>query len=296
MVQAQKITLRVIRGGTSYLMTDYARLYQVMGAGLAPLHRIQQRGPLQHGITDRGFRLDARNLRLLFYFTRKDEAFFNNREMLTRIFAPSDNPLTLRFDLANGERRQIEGHARALDLNTDPSRPTYQNFAVDIICPDPTFYDPTDFIITLESSYSGTANQVPMPVPMFVGSSELGASEVISYNGSFREFPYLIRIYGQITDPIVTNNSTGEVLDFTGTTIADGDYYDIDLRYSYKTVKDNNGANKIADLTDASDLATWHLATSDEVIDGINSITVSGSSINSNAKVVIRYYERFLGW
>jgi hypothetical protein len=48
-------------------------------------------------------------------------------------------------------------------------------------------------------------------------------------------------------------------LDFAGTTIAAGDWYEIDLRYGVKTIKDSNGVNKISALSANSNLATFRL-------------------------------------
>lgn len=287
--------LTVIRGSNSYKMTDYARLYGIMGAGMAPLHRIETRGPLQHGSTDRGFRLDPRQMRLLFYFTRAGGAFWDNRDSLISIFSPSDSPLILRFDLGNGARRQIKGHALPFGMNTDPGKPNYQTLAVDVVCNNPLFYDPTTKSKIFAGSFSGDTLQVPMSVNMFVGSSTLDLTKAINYAGSFRSYPFLIRISGMITDPKITNEATGEILDFTGTTIADGSYYDIDLRHSHKTVVDENDTNKIDDLTAESDIATWHLATEQEVSGGVNSIVVEGSSINSNTEILMQWYEYYLG-
>jgi hypothetical protein len=89
--------------------------------------------------------------------------------------------------------------------------------------------------------------------------------------------------------------TTGEVLDFTGTTIGAGEWYELDLRYGYKTVLDNSGANVVSDLSSDSDLATWHLATDPEAAGGINSITVTGSAVTEATSVHLVWFERYLG-
>lgn len=120
------------------------------------------------------------------------------------------------------------------------------------------------------------------------------ASKTITYTGSFRAFP-VITILGPITDPVLTNVSTGEDLDFTGITIAGGDSYTIDCRFGYKTVKNAAGTNKIADLSSGSDLATFHLGADPEVSDGANAFTLTGTGTDSNTQVTVAYYERFVG-
>lgn len=120
------------------------------------------------------------------------------------------------------------------------------------------------------------------------------ASKTITYTGSFLTYP-IITITGPITDPVLTNVSTGEDLDFTGVTIAGGDTYTIDCRFGYKTVKNAAGVNKIADLTAASDLATFHLGADPEVSGGANAFTLTGTGTDANTTVTIAYNERFVG-
>jgi hypothetical protein len=117
----------------------------------------------------------------------------------------------------------------------------------------------------------------------------------MQYDGDVASFPSIIRITGPITNPVITNQSTGEKLDFTGTTIAGGDYYDIDLRYGLKTIVDASGNDVFSDLTSDSDHATWHIAADDEVTDGINTVRVQGSSITASTKIEINYLNRYGG-
>ena len=293
-MHAENIIISVIRGNNTYLLDDYAKVYGIYGLGPANLRRLITRGPLQHGDTDRGFRLEARTIRLMMYFMETDD-YWGRRNDLVEIFAPTVSDLVLRFDLANGNRRHINAHALGFPMNTNPSEPGYQKINVDLRCADPSFFDPVTKSVSFAVSYGSNSMQVPLGIPWMVGSSLLDQTKTINYTGSWKSYPHLIRIYGQITSPVITNLATGEKLDFTGVTIADGDYYDIDLRYSYKTVKDKTGVNKIADLTTDSDLSSWHLAAMPEISDGNNAIHATGTSINSNTEILIQYYDRFSG-
>lgn len=114
------------------------------------------------------------------------------------------------------------------------------------------------------------------------------ASKTINNGGTYAALP-IVYLVGPIEDPVLTNTTTGEVLDFTGITIASGDTYIIDCRYGYKTVKNAAGTNKIADLTATSDLATFHLKPGD------NAFTLAGTSVNANTQVTINFYPRYVG-
>lgn len=127
-----------------------------------------------------------------------------------------------------------------------------------------------------------------------VSDGGYAASKTIAYAGSWRAYP-VVTIEGPITDPVLTNTSTGDKLDFTGTTISSGDTYTIDCRYGFKTVKDAAGTNKIADLSSDSDLATFHLAPDPEVSSGNNALTLTGTGTDANTEVTVAYNERHVG-
>jgi phage-related protein len=135
---------------------------------------------------------------------------------------------------------------------------------------------------------------VPTVIPMTVGASTIDTSQSATYAGSFLSYP-IIRITGPITDCIITNTSTGEILDFTGLTIAAGDYREIDCSFEHKTVVDSSGVNKLSDLVEGSDLATFHIADDLEVLSGVNSISVSGSAVTLATRIDITYFTRFIG-
>lgn len=289
--------LSLIRGGTAYPLDDgtYALLTGDDGWGMAPLHRLQERGPQQHGDTDKGFRLDPRIGRLVLFLKGSSrEDLYIKRQTLLDLFAPGDEALKLRWELS--DTKQIDCYYIG-DMNMSGSdrKGFSQEVVITFKAPDPTFYNPTAEARTFNLGGASDALVVPMEVPMVVGASTLDSTTVITYTGNWRSYPHLIRITGPITDCIITNNTTGEVLDFTGVTISAGDYYELDLRYGQKTVVDSNGNNKIADLTDDSDLATWHLASTREVTGGINSINVAGTSVTEATTVEITYYVRYLG-
>lgn len=113
------------------------------------------------------------------------------------------------------------------------------------------------------------------------------ASASISYAGTADEYP-ILTLTGPVTSPIVTNGATGDVLDFTGYTLAASTTLTIDLRYGYKTVTDSAGVNRIDELTSDSDLTTWRL------VSGTNAISFEGGSTSGATALQISYYNRYL--
>lgn len=285
------MTLELIRGGTAYSLDDgtYCKWTGDDGWGIAPLHRLTERGPLQHGDTDRGYRLDPRVGQLaLIILADTEDAMYAARDTLMGLFAPTA-PLALRWTLA-GRTRQIDVNlVGGMTMSSTERGVWAQKVAVTLRAPDPTFYDPAGEAVTFALGGGGDALVIPMVVPMVVGASVIDASAAVANAGNWLSYPHLIRITGPIEDCVITNETTGEVLDFAGVTIAGGDHYDLDLRYGYKTVVDATGANKIADLTAGSDLATWHLQPGD------NSLRVTGINATEATRVDISFFLRYLG-
>lgn len=263
------------------------------GLGAAPVSRVSERGAQQHGDTDLGFYLQPRIFTLLLLIKTNDPAdFWNQREQLITWFAPYNSPV-IRFALKNGKTRDIACHYigdLAMPDDSDDSLAFVQKVAIQLKAGDPTLYDPEGRSITFGLAGGSDAFEIPTDIPTGIGASTLDQTTAITNNGNWRAYPHRIRITGSITDPVITNTTTGEKLDFTGTTISgSGDYYDIDVRPGRKSVTDQDGVNRVANLTDDSDLGTFHLRPGD------NSIQVTGTSVTEETGVEIAFFEHYLG-
>lgn len=287
----------LISRGVEYDLSDGEtyRLLDIDGLAHAATTRISERGPMQHGETDLGYRLQPRRILLALLARGGDEAaWLARREELMRILRASDRALALR--LRSGDvMRQIDCYltGEMSMVQEGGVMPRWQRVGLQLYCPDPTWYDPVP--TTLEySGGGGEGTMVPTPVPTFVGASDLDQTQVVQYAGTWESYP-VIRIVGPIEDAKIENTSTGEVLDFDGITIAAGHYYEIDCRYGRKSVTDDAGANRIADLAADSNLATFHIGAHPDVLNGINAIRASGLGVSSATRVRLTYYTRYVG-
>lgn len=290
-------TVSVLSRGVEYDLSDGADylLTGIDGIGHAAVRRLSERGPMQHGETDLGYRLQPRHIAVAIEARGGDRAaWLARREELMRILRASDRALSLR--LSRGAwQRQIDCYlAGEMAMAADNLlAPLWQRVAVELVAPDPTWYDPVP--TTLEySGGGGKGTMVPTPVPTFVGASDLDQTQVVNYAGTWETYP-VVRILGPIQDAKIENTSTGEVLDFDGITIAAGHYYEIDCRYGRKSVADGAGANKIADLAADSNLATFHIGAHPDVLNGVNAIRASGLGVSSATRVRLTYYTRYVG-
>ncbi len=266
------------------------------GFGMAPVERFESQGPLQHGATDEGYRLIPRNIQLLLAISGETwEQFYTKRSEILRLFKPSTRTGSLRW-VVGSLTRQIDCHyVDGMTFPTEDRIGLVQKIGFILRCPDPTWYDPVAKSYSFTMSEIGAGTPVPTPVPTPVGASSIAESLAISYTGTAISYPHVIRINGPIVNPVITNQSTGELLDLTGIALGTGQYIQFDLRYGYKTVVDHNGLNRISDLTDESDLSTFAMQPAPDVANGINTLAVTGSGTNDLTRIDIIYYDRFIG-
>lgn len=279
-----------ITRGVSYNISDYDsttgltfRYLGDQGFGLAPLHRITTRGPLQNGDSDIDFRLDPRIMQLPLMVVNESSAapvfqHYQIRRKLLDIFRPQDSGqimvqhLYILSGIVTPITRMIDVKVLGgLSFDVDPSS-YHVRTVVQLRAADPTWYEPTSSGLRSQTIYS---------------SGAINGNQTIIVGGNWPTFP-IIRLTGPITNPVITNSTLGQTITITGT-IAAGAYYDIDLEYGKKTVVDNGGVNRISTVSAASNLATWSLQSGNNVV----SITGTGATAATNA--VFQYYIRHIG-
>jgi hypothetical protein len=295
---------------TSYVLTatvggnefDFASegyfVLGTVGLGQSPVLRLETSGAQQHGATSRGFFLRPRNFALALGFeaTSRNEYWNTRRQDLVRLFRPNASPIQLKFTLPTSEVYQIDCHyIGGLDFPYTARVAYLESVTLELRAPDPTLYNPVESNEIFALGAGGSSFTVPLPIPWPIGASTLDVTRPIAYTGSWSAYP-IIRIVGPITNAKIENLTTEEVLDFTGTTITAGHWYEIDTRYGYKQVVDDLGNIVTDDLTDDSDLGTFHLEAPEGVVASkTNDIRVTGSSVTSATEVYMRYNTRYTG-
>ena len=264
------------------------------GWGMTGVRLFTSEGSQQIGSTYHGHRMKARIGVLIFQMpTSTLDDMYALREELQEIFNPLNN-VEVKFDLGYGVRRIAVHYLNDMTMPWLGELYAAQRVAVSLFCPDPLFYDPEARYVNFELGGAG-GTPVPTPVPTPSGQSKLDAVNIATTFGNYHSFPTLIRITGPITDPVITNLTLDRKLDFTGITIGAGHYYDINLLYGLKSVIDDLDANKIADLTDDSNLDSWMIAAHPVAVDGKNSIQVTGTAGSSATKIQIAWSDKYLG-
>lgn len=290
-------TFQLIRGTTELDISDLINYHVVEfdGFGMSPVRRLTQRGPLQNGDTDVGFRLDPRTMRVaVLAYSSTPAAMHTKREQLLGLLRPGTDAVKLRWTYANAGgtvQRQIDCHVQGgLSLGSSGLIKNNWRDVVEFRASDPTWYDPVGGSVQFAQTGGGTPWAVPVVFPTNFGASNLSGSAVISLSdaNAWDTFP-IIYATGPVTGLVIVNTATGDKLDFTGSSIGGGVTYTIDLRYGYKTVIDSGATNRINQLTSDSNIATFRL------IPGVNTITVTGTSISAATSIYIQYNTRYIG-
>lgn len=292
------VTVELVSGDTTLNINDGTnyRLQSVNGLGLPPVNRLTESGPLQDGVFDLGFRYQPRTVNLIITMLDTTESgYYAKRRYLGSLLKPRNTPIYLRVTTPDGNVYQLDTYYNdGYGLNTaDKVGPYGHRVPVSLVAPNPILYNPSQQVYSyIVGATAGSGFGFPIGFPVGFGSSTINTTQVISYDGDYPASP-IIQLYGPITSPVITNVTSGEVLDLTGTTIADGDYYTIDTRYGYIAVTDSLGANKIDKLVGQSNLSGFNLIPHPDAINGANTIQVNGTGANTHTIIYMRYYEQY---
>jgi hypothetical protein len=262
-----------------------------------------------------GFRFDPRYLDLFWAIRGSDSAdYWAIRERMMTVFQSRDNDaVQLIFDL--------DGIQRAVDVNLDGEllwrdrMQWIEKVSGVFKASDPRLYDPDMHTVLFSLEAGGvppTGWPIPWPIPWAIGTDILNMAVNVAYAGLSRlgapEYP-VIRIFGPIDSPVLTNETTGEIIDLSdsgGLSLVDPtEWICIDLanppRRDAKTILDQDGNSAEEYLTTASDFATFHIAPAGERLPagnyctGTNTIRVYGTGVTSATLATMLYFDRYLG-
>jgi hypothetical protein len=264
--------------------------------GMAPLHRITQRGPFQEGDTDIDFRLDPRVMTLPFVVPASSiDEHFTRRNKLLDIFKPGNDRATIELNFSNdgtAVTRSIDVKVLGgLAMDTD-SKDFNIRGVIQLRADDPTWYQDTGSEISLTTPILGTPTPYPKPYEVPYGSAGIGGITNILYEGTWISYPVLTAV-GPLTDLTITD-ALGHVISID-TPIPASTYISIDLKYGAKTVVDQDGVNRFAWLDINSDLINWALYPAPYVLGGNNTISVSATGTDGGSSVSMNWIPRYIG-
>lgn len=270
------------------------------GTGMPPIEYLTQRGPYQDGETLINVHLRPRIIEILLRFDacNRDDYWRNRLDILTHI-SPRRQALNT---LVTGSLRQVTSTAEFRDIDClvqeGPSfrphdRGVWDEWAftdiVRFIAFNPLYYNPAQQSL----AYGPLTGQLVFPITFPISFTSNQVQSNVTYLGNWPEFP-IIEITGPITRPVITNITTGEVIDLN-MEILTGETVTIDLTYGQKTVTRNDGTNLIGFVTSDSDLTSFHLEPHPGATNGVNLIDITSNGGGGGTTIVMRWYNRYLG-
>lgn len=260
--------------------------------GLAPMHRITQRGPFQFGDSDIDFRLDPRvfSLPIVVPASTIDE-HLDRRARLLQVFKPGNDRATIRLVWGEKERSIDVKVVGGLAMDTDSKDYTIRT-VVQLRAADPTWYDTFGTITPISAQLFGTPTPYPKPYPVPYGSDTINKITTINYDGSWPSFPII-----QITGPVLNLtmvDGRGNIIKLSTPTSA-GQTWTLDLSYGAKTLVNQSGQNIFSAIDINSDLVNWGLYPDPTILNGTNTISVSAEGTNVDSQVIMYYSTRYVG-
>lgn len=303
--------LQFLRNGKTYVFNSTSFRYPTaafpvyltgtVGFGLAPSTQLTQRGPFQQGDTYVGFRLNPRVLQLpIVVKCSSIEDQMTKRATLSKIFRIDDDVVTVRMAWIDGTsyERSIDGRVvGGLFLDTTGAD-FHIRATVQIKANDPTWYDTYGTYTILSGTVAGTPTVYPKlygnsPNGTPYGATAISKSTAIAYDGTWDAYP-VIQATGPITDLVMVDTLGHQII--VNGTIAAGDTWTFNLAYGQYTVTDSAGANRFGSLAIGSDLVNWRIyAESNDVPDGLNTVSISGTGTDANSLVTMFFYSRYIG-
>jgi hypothetical protein len=155
-----------------------------------------------------------------------------------------------------------------------------KEFLIALVCADPLVYSQTvetQSVLVIPTNF-GVAWPIAWPATWGGGVGDTTPLNVTN-DGNFDTAP-LLRVHGAVTEPRVSNDTTGKTLYLDGVVLAQGEYVDIDM--AARTAVRSNGAN-VYDSVRFPGSAWWTLAPGD------NSIALRGLTIGTGAELRVTY-------
>lgn len=256
------------------------------GAGIPAVRRILEKSPLQHGASDRGFRLEPRRMTLQLFLDGANPAQTDSlRDRIAYLFAPTNSALRLKATRDDGQVRQIDCYVDgAIEFAQSTRIGAGQPVTIPLIAPDPTWYEPTQ-IISTKTLTDG------------VSTLDLTIAGM-----TWDDWP-IIDITGPLDAGFILQHTPGDELLQFSSAIPNGETFRIDLRPGQKTVlRTSDNANRMSYLNPLTISAFSEMRILGEKAtratnafwSTTNTFTFNAAGTSGASKVDVRWYRRYL--
>lgn len=289
-------------------------LLSFTGMGMPDITYITQSGPDQPGETILDFVLEPRYIQYTHArkagCTRMD--YWDARQNIGSLLSPARQSSTatnymlgrLRVVLPNGAMRDIDAtieNGPAFEAR-DPNRWMETTFIENLRfrCPDPTFYDPVQVVLTwVTAIYDGLIfyeagtydDHLTFPDNMLFGTDAIFATTSLTYTGTWFAYP-TITITGPIASPTLLNNTLGHKI-CLNYNVSAGETVTITTQYGKKKITNNYGDWLMGTLSIDSSMK-FLIGHDPWAPGGVNDLEFYGSGATVNTQVSLAYNTRYI--
>ena len=236
----------------------------------------------RHGAVAGEDYVTPRTVTIKFEIVSDESTLTAKLDVLTLAFAPSIDPVLIAYRIpgvAGGGVVTSTAHCRNRSINVDAVYARgVATVDVQLSSADPRLYGLTQTLATAATDdVSAVGLEFNVTGDFGFGGAIAPGSVTVTNAGNFAE-PFLFRVYGPCTDPVVTRSSDSLFMSFSGT-IADGDYLEVDT--ATRTVKLNGVTNKYSWLLGSS---TWF-----DLVPGANVLRLTRTGADTSILFVYLY-------
>lgn len=277
--------------GEAYALLDneYLFLTDWMGLGMPPVQPIGEPTPYVDGVVHRGLYTPPRDFALTVHIVADSLADLTDRAAALRRglnpYRDRETPGYLRFILDNDAVRHLDCFPLSFP-NDSASRGGITNkIPIMFRAQETWFYDPEAITISAELSVDSGVD-FPITFPITFAATNIDDLQNINNIGDLDTWPVIV-ITAPGQNPVITNVTTGKLIDLNGLTLEASDTLTIDMEAATALFWDNSGGTTTnAAITSAS--SYWPL------VRGNNQIHIVMTN-GFGASVTVTMYPRYLG-
>lgn len=160
--------------------------------------------------------------------------------------------------------------------------------SIQVVLPDGKWQSPIQSSDSLRPT-SSTGRAYPRVYPWAYTPASSGAVKIITVgSGEYgvAPTPVLMRLYGSFTDPIITNQTTGEVFELDGVSVTAGNYLEIDMDAKTVLLNGSAGSSYYSKINWATS-SWWQLQP------GGNELTVGATTLDASCELDLFWSTRY---
>jgi hypothetical protein len=275
--------------------------FNLDGIGIPTVNPHTVEVPTLQAIRRTGYDIAPRELEATFKHRGCPESRWQQRLRALDEFKVGAREVDLYVGLSTGERLYLQNVIASARFDLHSSDPRWEAVTLRLTAYDPIWTEDCERVAST-TTIGGTTKGVLQFPTRFSGPTEFffdsttargvrGSGTVVTF-GTWIVYP-VITIYGQMTDVVIANLTTGETLAFVDYTIPAGRVVTIVTDPNNRSITDNLGNNLLKYLEDNGDIGGLHLDPDPLATGGSNSLQWNTEGWNDTGHIVLTWRDRY---